>query len=263
VLVGLTAEVTERRRREDALTFLAEAGDALAGSLDPVETLNEVAQVTVPRLADWCAVQLAPDLRGSSETVAVAHVDPDKVRWAEELQARYPSEPDAPTGAPEMIRTGRSELYPEIDEALLRAGARDAEHLQITRQLRMSSAMVVPLRRPRPLAGRDHVHLRRVRAPVLGPTSSNSPRSSGGAPGSRSTTRASTSASTAPPRRSSTRCCRRRCPTSRATSSPPAISPAVRATTSAATGTTPSRCPTAAAGSRSGTSAGAGSSPPR
>jgi PAS domain S-box-containing protein len=146
VLVGLTAEVTERRRREDALTFLAEASDALAGSLDPVQTLNEIAQLAVPRLADWCAVQLAPDVRGSFETVAVAHVDPDKVRWAEELQARYPPEPDAPTGAPEVLRTGRSELYPEIDESLLRAGARDDEHLRIIRELQMSSAMVVPLR---------------------------------------------------------------------------------------------------------------------
>ena len=146
VLVGLTAEVTERRRREDALSFLAEAGDALAGSLDPMETLNEVAQLAVPRLADWCVVQLAPGVGGSFETVAVAHVDPEKVRWAEELQARYPPEPEAPTGAPEVIRTGRSELYPEIDEALLRAGARDEEHLQIIRELQMSSAMVVPLR---------------------------------------------------------------------------------------------------------------------
>jgi serine phosphatase RsbU (regulator of sigma subunit) len=47
---------------------------------------------------------------------------------------------------PQVIRSGRSELYPEIDEALLRAGAQDEEHLEIILQLRMSSAMVVPLR---------------------------------------------------------------------------------------------------------------------
>jgi serine phosphatase RsbU (regulator of sigma subunit) len=45
-----------------------------------------------------------------------------------------------------VIRTGRSELYPEIDEELLRAGAIDDEHLEIIMQLQMSSAMVVPLR---------------------------------------------------------------------------------------------------------------------
>jgi PAS domain S-box-containing protein len=146
VIAGLTADVTERHRREDALTFLAEAGDALAGSLDPLETLNEIARLAVPRLADWCAVQLVADPHGGFENVAVAHVDPEKVRWALELQERYPPDQDAPTGVPQVIRTGRSELYPEIDEELLRAGAIDDQHLEIIKQLQMSSAMVVPLR---------------------------------------------------------------------------------------------------------------------
>jgi PAS domain S-box-containing protein len=145
-MVGLTADVTERRRRQDALTFLAEAGKALAGSLDPVLTMEEIARLAVPRLADWCAVQLAADFRGTYENIAVAHVDPDKVSWARALQDRYPPDPGAPTGAPEVIRTGRSELYPEIDEALLAATAQDDEHLEIIRQLQIHSAMVVPMR---------------------------------------------------------------------------------------------------------------------
>jgi PAS domain S-box-containing protein len=145
-LAGLTADVTERRRREDALTFLAEAGDALAGSLDPIRTLEEIARLAVPRLADWCAVALASDERGGHQNVAVAHVEPEKVAWARELQERYPPDPDAPTGAPEVIRTGRSELYPEIDEALLEAAAIDDEQRQLIRDLQMRSAMVVPLR---------------------------------------------------------------------------------------------------------------------
>jgi PAS domain S-box-containing protein len=145
-LAGLMADVTDRRRREDALTFLAEASDALAGALDAVRTLEQIARLAVPRLADWCAVQLAADSRGAYENVAVAHVDPEKVRWARELQERYPPDPDAPTGAPEVIRTGRSELYPEIDEELLQAAAVDEEQMQLIRDLQMTSAMVVPLR---------------------------------------------------------------------------------------------------------------------
>jgi serine phosphatase RsbU (regulator of sigma subunit) len=98
----------------------------------------------VPRLADWCVVQLLDDDSGL-RNVAVAHVDPEKVRWAHELEARYPPDPTAPTGAPEVIRTGRSEIYPEIDDDLLVAGALDDEHLEILRQLNMRSAMLVPL----------------------------------------------------------------------------------------------------------------------
>jgi PAS domain S-box-containing protein len=144
-LIGLLTDVTERRRREDAHAFLDAASQALAASLDPVQTLEEVARLAVPRLADWCAVQLAPEFRGSYEQVAVAHVDPDKVRWARELQERYPPDPDSPTGAPQVIRSGRSELYPVIDAALLDAAALDDEQRDIVRALQMHSAMVVPM----------------------------------------------------------------------------------------------------------------------
>src|SRR4051794_5651986 len=139
-ITGLLSDVTERRHREDAHAFLDAASQVLAASLDPVRTLQEVAQLAVPRLADWCAVQLAPDRQ-----VAVAHVDPDKARWARELQNRYPPDPDAPTGAPAVIRTGRSELYPVIDTALLEAAALDEEQVRLVRGLQMNSVMVVAL----------------------------------------------------------------------------------------------------------------------
>src|SRR5262249_46972293 len=111
-ITGLLSDVTERRHREEAHAFLDAASQVLVASLDPVQTLQEVAELAVPRLADWCAVQLAVD--GVHEQLAVAHVDPEKVRWARELQDRYPPDPDSPTGAPAVIRSGRAELYPVI-----------------------------------------------------------------------------------------------------------------------------------------------------
>ncbi len=139
-IVGLLSDVTERRRREEGHAFLDAASQVLARSLDPIQTLEEVARLAVPILADWCAVQLAPDRQ-----VAVAHVDPEKVRWARELQQRYPPDPDSPTGAPAVIRTGRSELYPVIDSALLEAAALEEEQVRLVRELQMHSVMVVPL----------------------------------------------------------------------------------------------------------------------
>jgi PAS domain S-box-containing protein len=139
-ITGLLSDVTDRRHREEAHAFLDGASQRLAASLDPVQTLEDVAQLAVPALADWCAVQLAPD-----HQVAVAHVDPDKVRWARALQDRYPPDPDSPTGAPAVIRSGRSELYPVIDSALLEQAALDEEQVRLVRELQMSSAMIVPL----------------------------------------------------------------------------------------------------------------------
>jgi PAS domain S-box-containing protein len=144
-ITGLLSDVTDRRQREEAREFLDTASQVLAASMDPVQTLDEVAQLAVPRLADWCAVQLVADMTGVYEQVAVAHVDPAKVRWARELQDRYPPDPDSPTGAPAVIRNGRSELYPMIDSALLEAAALDEEQIQLVRDLKMHSVMVVPL----------------------------------------------------------------------------------------------------------------------
>lgn len=144
-VIGLLSDVTDRHHREDARAFLDTASQRLAASMDPLRTLEEVAELAVPRLADWCAVQLAKGTEGDFEQVAVAHVDPDKVRWAWELQQRYPPDPDSPTGAPAVIRSGRSELYPELDRALLEAAALDEEQIRLVRELQMHSVMVVPL----------------------------------------------------------------------------------------------------------------------
>jgi len=139
-------DVTELKRHENQNDFLAKAGEALVSSLDYQATLANVARFAVPRLADWCAVDLVDPSTSRIKQVAVAHADPAKVRYAEELGRRYPTPPDAPTGVPQVIRTGKSELYSEIPNELIEAGARDAEHLRIIRELELKSAMVVPLR---------------------------------------------------------------------------------------------------------------------
>jgi PAS domain S-box-containing protein len=137
-----TAEKHEQAQRD----FLARAGEALVSSLDYRAILGTVARFAVPELADWCAIAIKEPGDAASQQVAVAHVDPGKVAFARELGERYPPDPGARTGVPEVIRTGKSELYTEIPAAVLEAGARDAEHLRMIRELRLESAMVVPLR---------------------------------------------------------------------------------------------------------------------
>jgi len=135
------SEVAEERAIQ--LAFLAEASDELASSLDYRSTLSKVAKLAVRRLADWCAVDIYSD--DELVTLAVEHVDPAQVAWAWELQRRYPPDRNAPTGAPNVARTGVSELIAEITDEMLVAGARDEEHLRLARELRLRSALVVPL----------------------------------------------------------------------------------------------------------------------
>ena len=81
--------------------FLDTASQRLAASMDPVRTLEEVAELAVPRLADWCAVQLATETAtGAFEQVAVAHADPDKVRWARSSSSATRPTPTRRPGRP-------------------------------------------------------------------------------------------------------------------------------------------------------------------
>jgi signal transduction histidine kinase len=135
-------EAAERGRQR--LAFLAEASTVLASSLDYETTLRHVARLVVPHLADWCTVHVKGD-QGSVRQVAVAHLDEERVRWAWEVHERYPYDPNGPRGVPNVIRTGRSELYPEVSDEMLVGAARDPEQLAILRQLGIRSCMVVPM----------------------------------------------------------------------------------------------------------------------
>jgi PAS domain S-box-containing protein len=141
----IARDITEQKRREQAERFLAEASTILASSLDYETTLATTAQLAVPHFADWCAVDMVNE-DGTVSRLAVAHVDPKKIAWAHEIQQRYPPDPAEPHGVYNVLRTGESEFYPDIPEELLVEGARDAEHLELIRQIGFRSAMVVPLK---------------------------------------------------------------------------------------------------------------------
>jgi PAS domain S-box-containing protein len=146
-VVMVFRDVSEQKRERAHRDFLTRAGEALASTLDPHRTLASVARFAVPELADWCAVEIVDPKTGVPHQVAVAHVDESKVQFARELGEKYPPDRNAATGVPQVLRSGVSEFYPEIPEALLEAGAQDADHLRIIRELRLRSAIVVPLRR--------------------------------------------------------------------------------------------------------------------
>jgi len=143
-IVGVSFDITERKRGEEASRFLSEASAVLASSLDDVTVLQQLAQLAVPRLADWCAVDMI-EADGAFRRLAVAHVDPAKVELAWELERRYGFDPNLPEGAARVLRSGQSVLYPEISDALLAAVAQDGEHLQMLQRVGLRSGMIVPL----------------------------------------------------------------------------------------------------------------------
>ncbi|CAA9236548.1 MAG: Serine phosphatase RsbU, regulator of sigma subunit [uncultured Actinomycetospora sp.] len=133
----------DAERERDRMTFLAQASSLMEAPLSVEERLRQLGDLVVEGVADWAAVHL---VRGTRvERVTVAHLDPAKVAFVEELERRYPPDPDAPGGAIEVARSGVPVVMPEVPDELLVASARDATHLELIRALGMRSAIVVPL----------------------------------------------------------------------------------------------------------------------
>jgi signal transduction histidine kinase/CHASE3 domain sensor protein len=145
----VTAE--DLRSTNDELTrgqlgaqLLNEASRVLASTLDYEKTLETIAKLAVGELAEWCGVDLVQE-DGTVRQAVVAHVDEEKIKWAKELNKRYPPDYNGPSGAGHVIRTGQPEIYPEITDEMLVAAARDEQHLVITRELQIKSAIIVPM----------------------------------------------------------------------------------------------------------------------
>ncbi|MGI0485841.1 PAS domain S-box protein [Pantanalinema rosaneae CENA516] len=144
-LLAYIVDVTEQVKLEQAQQFLSEASAVLASSLDYQTTLEQVAQLTVPKLADWCTIHIVEE-DDRIDQIAIAHIDPAKLEWAYQLREKYPFNPDDARGAAFTLRTGQPDFVANIPDELLVQAARDPEHLEILRQVGFRSFMCVPLR---------------------------------------------------------------------------------------------------------------------
>ncbi|MDQ1613876.1 MAG: hypothetical protein QOG00_3807 [Pyrinomonadaceae bacterium] len=176
--VGTLTDITEREQQEATQRFLVEASALLAASLDYETTLESLARLSVPFVADWCVVYVADD-DGAIRPIAVTHGgDAEKIGRVWELERRENQNPGATTGVAKAIRTGQSELYAEIsppgddatattsddaaaDDAAKNSDAAtaddaaagsdattasdDVNRFRVARELGLVSAMIVPL----------------------------------------------------------------------------------------------------------------------
>jgi GAF domain-containing protein len=141
-----TRALAESEAAQARLAFLVDAGELLASSLDYEATLASIAHLAVPRVADWCAVDLL-DADGKPRLVAVAHVDPERVRLAERLREETPTDMSEEQGLGAVLRTGRSELIEDIPDEVIEAALKDRpELLQVIRDLEIHSSIIVALR---------------------------------------------------------------------------------------------------------------------
>jgi PAS domain S-box-containing protein len=134
----------DEARAKERSDFLADASSVLASSLNTEETLRAVARMAVPRIADWCAIDLVNE-DGSLRRLTVAHADPEKMRLGHEIHEKFPPRIAPDRGIGEVLASGRPALYSYFTDEMLVQGAANEEHLRILRELGLRSLMLVPL----------------------------------------------------------------------------------------------------------------------
>ena len=142
---GTCTDIDDHKRAEEALRFIVEASGILASSLDYETTLKNVAELSVPRLADWCVVHTIEEDEKLHQ-LAAAHTDPAKLNLLREINRRYPAGLDSAHSYPLVVRTGEPELISEITDEKLARVSRDEEHLRLLSELGLKSTLCVPLK---------------------------------------------------------------------------------------------------------------------
>lgn len=144
LLWGLTLDITGFKSAEVNQRFLAKASSVLSSSLDYAVTLEKVAHLVVPELADGCIVDVVlPE--GAPRRISVVHRSLEKEKAARELRERYPLKPGHSSPVLKVIETGKPELWRVVTEELLARSVQNEEHLRLLKELQIESLMIVPL----------------------------------------------------------------------------------------------------------------------
>jgi PAS domain S-box-containing protein len=138
----------ERMLRE-RLSFLDEAMALLTSSLELGTTLERLSSLAVPQLADWCTIHVLVEETGEIEQLVVAHQDPERKRWAEEMRTRTRKVriDDEFDLTAQVVRTGEPVFLREVPQELLdEAAERDPAAAEALEHISIRSAITLPLR---------------------------------------------------------------------------------------------------------------------
>lgn len=136
-------DITAERWANFASQFMVDATAAMSGTLDIEEAARQLAHLAVPRLADYCTVDmLQPD--GSVSSVALAHADPSRLPMVEEARSLQHITTDAPSGAGRVIREGTPELV-QLKRVTLEAAGATEQALRLFDGLALRAYVCAPL----------------------------------------------------------------------------------------------------------------------
>ena len=137
-------DITAIKQAEHRLSFLLQASALLGETAAYHDALRRIAWLVVPSVADWCAFDVI--VGGDTvERVAMAQADPELLRAAEEIERRWPADASQPSALQEVRRLQHSVHLRDMTDEMLAEGARDTEHLEALRGMRLRELLTIPL----------------------------------------------------------------------------------------------------------------------
>ncbi|MFY2562478.1 ATP-binding protein [Corallococcus terminator] len=136
---------SEAESAEQRAAFLADASRILASSsLDPKATLDTLARLCVPILADWCLVDVM-DETGTVQRTSVAYADPREDSLAQRVRGFPPGQEGSAHPTTRVARQAESLLVDHVDDAWLRRVSVSEAHFEAMREVGFHEILSVPL----------------------------------------------------------------------------------------------------------------------
>ncbi|HEX8617628.1 MAG TPA: PAS domain-containing protein, partial [Thermoanaerobaculia bacterium] len=141
--VGIIADIHERKQHGETNAFINQASDVLSSSLGYTQTMRNLARLCVPAIADSCAIDIGAD--ETYERIVVEHVDPTRVELIRAFDRLTRLHPETHPVV-RVLKSGRTELTPEVTEEMVRALSDDPEAVALANALHIRSAVTAPMR---------------------------------------------------------------------------------------------------------------------
>ncbi len=120
-VIKTTHDISAITTRNDKLRFMLESAKILSTKVDFRAWLLEKAKLTVPSLADWCAIDVLVEHNGL-ERIAVIHTDPKMTDYLFEFEKRFPTTEKNSSDLYKVIRTGEAQFVPVVTDETIRQG---------------------------------------------------------------------------------------------------------------------------------------------
>ena len=133
-----------RERAQQSLLFLAGAGGILGTSLEYETTLQNLAQLSVPFLADSCVIDIFDDDE-IPQTAAIAHIVPEIGEMIQQFRRKYEMEEIYPAEMLNALKRGESIVTPIVPTKWIDQYKNDPEQFAFVARLHVHSAMSLPL----------------------------------------------------------------------------------------------------------------------